>query len=168
VRHGVLNVDNLRYRRGVRTGADPLQSLTARARVVIEVSRGSFAKRKGDGRIDFVSPLPSPYNYGSIPGIVADDGDELDALVLGPRLPAGIVIVSPVRDVVRFIDGGVADPKVVCSAQPLTAAQRAGIERFFTVYAWFKRGLAVVRGSTGATRFDGWTGWDAGDKTEQS
>lgn len=136
----------------------PLAQLAARARVVIEVPRGSWIKRKADGRIDFISPLPCPYNYGGIPGLLADDGDELDALVLGPRLPAGTVIVAPVRDVVRFIDGGVFDPKVVCSAEPLTVAQRQGIERFFSTYAWFKRGLALLRGRQGPTHFDGWAG----------
>ncbi|MEM6992102.1 MAG: inorganic diphosphatase [Myxococcota bacterium] len=140
-------------------GTDPLAQLTARARVVIEVPRGGFIKRKGDGRVDFVSPLPCPYNYGSIPGVVASDGDELDALVLGPRLRAGTVIVVPVRDVVRFVDAGVEDPKVVCSAEPLTHAQRRGVERFFTVYAWFKRGLLRARGGSDPTFFDGWSGW---------
>ncbi len=111
--------------------------------------------------MDFVSPLPSPYNYGSIPGLVADDGDALDALVLGPRLRAGTVIVVPVRRVVRFIDDGVLDPKVVCSGQPLTDAQRRGIERFFSTYAWFKRGLSRARGGGrgGRTFFDGWIDW---------
>ena len=35
--------------------------------VVIEVPRGSFLKRGSTGRVDFVSPLPCPYNYGSVP-----------------------------------------------------------------------------------------------------
>ena len=35
--------------------------------VVIEVPRGSFLKRGSTGQIDFISPLPCPYNYGSVP-----------------------------------------------------------------------------------------------------
>ena len=35
--------------------------------VVIEVPRGSFLKRGSSGRIDFISPLPCPYNYGAVP-----------------------------------------------------------------------------------------------------
>ena len=143
------------------TSVDPLRRLQARPRVVIEVPRGSFVKRRPDGSIDFVSPLPSPYNYGSIPAIEAPDGDPLDALVLGWRLAAGLVVVMPVRDVVRFVDDGVADPKVVCSAEPLTAADRRGVERFFATYAWFKRGLSLVRGRRGPTYFAGWVGWSA-------
>ena len=35
--------------------------------VVIEVPRGSFLKRGSTGHIDFISPLPCPFNYGSVP-----------------------------------------------------------------------------------------------------
>jgi len=35
--------------------------------VVIEIPRRSFLKRGSTGHIDFVSPLPCPFNYGSVP-----------------------------------------------------------------------------------------------------
>jgi inorganic pyrophosphatase len=35
--------------------------------VVIEVPRGSFLKRGSTGHVDFISPLPCPFNYGSVP-----------------------------------------------------------------------------------------------------
>ena len=57
--------------------------------VVIEIPRGSFLKRGSSGRVDFISPLPCPYNYGSVPDYLGQEGDLLDALVLGPRLPLG-------------------------------------------------------------------------------
>jgi inorganic pyrophosphatase len=60
--------------------------------VVIEVPRGSFLKRSLSGSIDFVSPLPSPFNFGAVPTWLGLEGDLLDALVLGPRgplVPAG-------------------------------------------------------------------------------
>ena len=50
--------------------------------VVIEVPRGSFLKRGSTGRVDFISPLPCPFNYGSVPNYVGLEGDLLDALVL--------------------------------------------------------------------------------------
>lgn len=130
--------------------------LGAIQRVVIEVPRWSFVKRKLDGRVDFVSPLPCPYNYGSIVDIVAPDGDPLDALVLGPRLARGHTALATVRGVMGFHDGGVEDPKVVCSTVALTLDQRRGVERFFAVYAVFKRGLTRVRGGGGETRCTGW------------
>jgi inorganic pyrophosphatase len=57
--------------------------------VVIEVPLGSFIKRRDDGRVDFVSPVPCPFNYGSVPDTLSGDGDRVDAVVLGPRLPRG-------------------------------------------------------------------------------
>ncbi|MBK6919694.1 MAG: inorganic diphosphatase [Deltaproteobacteria bacterium] len=133
-----------------------LQDLSPLQRVRIEVPRWSFVKRKGDGRVDVISPLPCPYNYGCIEDIVAADGDGLDALVLGPRLAAGVLVETTVRAVFGFCDAGVEDPKLVCSAVPLTAAERRGIERFFWAYAWFKRGIHRVRGESGTTTALGW------------
>jgi len=57
--------------------------------IVIEVPRGSFLKRGSTGHVDFISPLPCPFNYGSVPAYVGLEGDLLDALVLGPRLRLG-------------------------------------------------------------------------------
>jgi hypothetical protein len=57
--------------------------------VLIEIPRGSFLKRGSTGRIDFVSPFPCPFNYGSVPTHLGLEGDLLDAVVLGPRLAAG-------------------------------------------------------------------------------
>lgn len=124
---------------------DPLSHLPARPRVRIEVPRGSFVKRKADGRVDLWSPLPCPYNYGSVLGVMAADGDPLDALVLGPRLPPGEIVCVPARAVMGFVDDGVDDPKVVCAEQPLSAAQRRGIFAFFVAYAAFKRLRQRVR-----------------------
>lgn len=57
--------------------------------LVIEIPRGSFLKRGSSGTIDFVSPLPCLYNYGSVQNYLGQEGDLLDGLVLCPRLPLG-------------------------------------------------------------------------------
>jgi len=57
--------------------------------VVIEVPRGSFVKRGSSGSIDFISPLPCPFNYGSVPTLLGLEGDLLDAVVLGKRIAYG-------------------------------------------------------------------------------
>lgn len=125
--------------------------------VVIEVSRGSFVKRRPEGDVDFVSPFPCPYNYGSIVGTTGDDGDPLDAIVLGPRLPYGLRVRVRAHAWVRFVDGGVEDPKWVCSVGGLSPADRVGVERFFHVYASFKRVLYTLRRSdVGPTACIGW------------
>ena len=63
--------------------------------VVIEVPRGSFLKRGSTGHIDFISPFPCPFNYGSVPNFLGLEGDLLDALILGPRLSLGCTIAQP-------------------------------------------------------------------------
>jgi inorganic pyrophosphatase len=126
------------------------------ATVRIEVPRWSFVKRKADGRVDLVSPLPCPYNYGSVVGSVAPDGDPLDALVLGPRIDLGETVETRVWAVMGFVDDGVDDPKLVCGSVPPTAAERFGVERFFGVYAAFKRTLARAHGHAATTRRVGW------------
>lgn len=142
---------------------DLLAHLPACPRVRIEVPRGSFVKRKADGRVDLWAPLPCPYNYGSILDSEAPDGDPYDALVLGPRLPAGHIVSMPARAVMGFVDEGCDDPKVVCAAAPLGAGQRAAIHAFFVVYAAFKRLRQRVRGRPGRTVC---TGWMPGDGTD--
>lgn len=125
--------------------------------VVIEVARGSFVKRRPSGTVDFVSPFPCPYNYGSIVGSLGEDADPLDAIVLGPRLPYGLRVRVRVFGCVEFLDAGVPDPKWVCGAGSLCEADKAGVERFFHVYAGFKRVLYTLRRTpVGRTACLGW------------
>jgi len=70
----------------------PVSETAPVVEVLIEVPRGSFLKRGSTGRVDFVSPLPCPYNYGSIPTHIGLEGDLLDAVVLGPRRPFGSIV----------------------------------------------------------------------------
>ena len=124
--------------------------------VTVEYPRWSMIKRRSDGKVDFVAPLPCPYNYGSIAGRRSGDGDLLDAVVLGPRLPAGTRLPLVALGVVGFLDLGVHDPKVIAAAGPMSARERAGLELFFRCYARFKQGLARMRGLPGATGYLGW------------
>ena len=126
-----------------------------RVTVVVEVTRGSFLKRSGTGAVEYVSPVPCPFNYGSVPGTLAPDGDAVDALVLGPGLPRGASVEALVFGVVRFLDAGEADDKLVCAAQEPDADARELVRRFFTFYTFVKRGVNVVRRKRGATRFTG-------------
>jgi inorganic pyrophosphatase len=125
--------------------------------VRIEVPRWGVVKPRADGSVDFLSPLPCPYNYGCIPGIASADGDPVDAVVLGPRLPRGREVRVRARAVMGFVDAGHDDPKVICSAAPLTALDRRGLEVFFAVYALAKRALNRLRGRGGPTCCTGWS-----------
>ncbi len=130
--------------------------IKARVEVSIEVTRGSYVKRRPNGSIDFVSPLRCPYNYGSITDTLGEDGDPWDALVLGDKLDYGLRCVVPVRGVVDFIDAGQRDPKVVCSHAPLLDEDRRAVEVFFLRYARLKGVLNRLRLRRGRTCFGGW------------
>jgi inorganic pyrophosphatase len=123
--------------------------------VVIEVPLGGLVKRRDDGGIDFVSPVPCPFNYGSVPGTRSGDGDRLDALVLGPRLARGARVRARVVGRVRFTDAGQEDPKLICSERPLGRLDRARIAAFFAMYAHAKGLLNWLRGKAGPTRYGG-------------
>lgn len=126
--------------------------------VVIEIPRGSFVKRGSTGRVDFVSPLPCPFNYGSVPELLGREGDLLDAVVLGPRLPRGARAAVRAWGAVVLTDRGMSDDKLVCSRQPLTAAERRWVLRFFRFYALCKGLLNRWRRRPGRNACDGWCG----------
>ena len=107
--------------------------------VVIEVPRGSFLKRGSTGRLDFVSPFPCPFNYGSVPSHVGLEGDLLDAVVLGPRLEYGSHVWVPALGAVGLIDRDMYDDKLICSASPLRPRER-------TLVLLFLASTACVRG----------------------
>jgi len=124
--------------------------------VVIEIPKGSFLKRGSTGDIDFVSPLPCPYNYGSIPRYLGLEGDLLDALVLGPRLPRGTRIRLKAWGAVVLTDRGMSDDKLVCSLNRPSATERKRVLAFFRCYARCKALLNRWRRRPGRNACDGW------------
>lgn len=125
--------------------------------IVIEIPRGSFLKRGSSGQIDFVSPLPCPFNYGSVPQLIGREGDLLDAVVLGPRLRRGTRVRMHAWGAVSLTDRGMTDDKLICSARPLTNFARVLVLRFFRFYAWAKGVLNFVRRRPGRNACDGWS-----------
>ncbi|MCG6873856.1 MAG: inorganic diphosphatase [Betaproteobacteria bacterium] len=124
--------------------------------VVIEIPRGSFVKRGSTGHVDFVSPLPCPFNYGSVPQLVGLEGDLLDAVVLGPRLPLGTRTRVKAWGAVTLTDRGMSDDKLICSAFPLQPSERRGVLRFFHFYAQCKALLNLWRRRPGRNACEGW------------
>jgi len=123
---------------------------------VIEIPRGSFLKRGSTGRVDFISPLPCPFNYGSIPTMLGMEGDLLDAVVLGPRLPLGSRVTVRVWGAVILADRGMTDDKLICSDRPVTFSERQNVLRFFALYAKCKGLLNIWRRRPGRNACDGW------------
>jgi inorganic pyrophosphatase len=124
--------------------------------VVIEIPRGSFLKRGSTGHVDFISPLPCPFNYGSVPSYLGREGDLLDALVLGPRLPLGTQLRVRAWGAVILTDRGMTDDKLICSDRPVDAAERRRVLRFFHFYAKCKGLLNAWRRRPGRNACEGW------------
>ena len=123
--------------------------------VVIEVPRGSFLKRGWNGHIDFVSPLPCPFNYGAVPGLLGLEGDLLDALVLGPRLRYRARTQVRAWGAVTLTDRGLSDDKLICAAHRPSAAEIERVLRFFRFYARCKGLLNLWRRRPGRNACEG-------------
>jgi len=124
--------------------------------VVIEIPRGSFMKRGSTGQLDFISPLPCPFNYGSVYDYIGLEGDLLDAVVLGPRLRRGTRVTVQACGAVILTDRGMTDDKLICSHQAVGSRQRWLILLFFSCYAKCKGVLNFFRGRRGRNACDGW------------
>jgi inorganic pyrophosphatase len=124
--------------------------------VVVEVPRGSFLKRNARGKIEYLSPVPCPFNYGSVPARIGSDGDPLDAVVLGRRLCRGTRLQVPAIGAIQMFDHGEPDHKLVCSSRPVGKRMRAWILLFFRFYAKCKGLINFCHGRSGANRCAGW------------
>lgn len=91
-------------------------------RVLIECEKGSVHKYEWDDSIDapvivrdLCKKYKYPYNYGSVPQTLAGDGDSLDAIVICDEpIAPGTVVNCKVLGVVRMIDNGEEDDKLLC------------------------------------------------------
>ena len=89
--------------------------------VVVEIPEGSANKIEWDRKnavmkLDRVEPqiFAKPTNYGFIPQTLDEDGDELDALIITRTpLPTGIYMEARVIGVMKFVDDGEVDDKIV-------------------------------------------------------
>ncbi|HQZ02123.1 MAG TPA: inorganic diphosphatase [Thauera sp.] len=124
--------------------------------VVIEIPRGSFLKRGSNGHIDFISPLPCPFNYGAVPELLGLDNDLLDALVLGPRLPLGTRLRVKAWGAITLIDRGLEDDKLVCCVSSPSQSEREFVLKFFHFYARCKALLNFYRRRPGRNACGGW------------
>ena len=112
--------------------------------ILIETPRGAFVKRNEQGQIDYVSPLPSPFHYGSLLGLMGGDGDPMDAIWFGESPTDGIA-KGIVIGVVRFLDKGEVDDKwILTNGRALSRSELWCLHHFFRVYARLKNLLEFV------------------------
>lgn len=124
--------------------------------VIIEIPRGSFLKRGSTGQLDFISPFPCPFNYGSVEEYIGLEGDLLDAVVLGRRLRRGTRVSVKAYGAIGLTDRDMYDDKLICSQRPIGPWQRFLILLFFRFYARCKGFLNFSRGRAGRNACEGW------------
>ena len=89
--------------------------------VVVEIPTGSNHKIEWNRKLacfelDRVEPVAfaKPCNYGFIPQTLDEDGDELDALIITEQpLTTGIFLQAKVIGVMKFVDDGEVDDKII-------------------------------------------------------
>ncbi len=88
---------------------------------VIEIPTGSNHKIEWDRKnacftLDRIEPtaFAKPCNYGFIPQTLDEDGDELDVLLITDQpLTTGIYTKARILGVMKFVDGGEVDDKII-------------------------------------------------------
>nr|WP_059390679.1 inorganic diphosphatase [Pseudomonas toyotomiensis] len=133
--------------------------------MAVEIPAGSITKYEiNEEGLVFVDrfqsmPVAYPANYGSLPRTLGGDGDPLDALVLTREAlhPGVLIKLRPVA-VLRMIDGGEADEKIIgvpssdvdptydkiLDVDDLPLIERQRIEAFFSVYKQLPEGRKKV------------------------
>ncbi len=89
--------------------------------VVVEIPTGSNQKIEWDREnacfmLDRIEPMAfvKPCNYGFIPQTLDEDGDELDVLLITDQpLTTGIYTKARVLGVMKFVDDGEVDDKII-------------------------------------------------------
>jgi inorganic pyrophosphatase len=92
--------------------------------VVIEIRRGERNKYEMDKDTGYLTldrvnatMLGYPADYGYVPMTLCEDGDPLDALlVIDESVPHGVAVPSRPVGVLRMVDGGESDEKLICVA----------------------------------------------------
>jgi inorganic pyrophosphatase len=113
--------------------AVPARNADGSVNALVEIPAGTNAKwelRKADGALVWelrdgqprvVRFLAYPGNYGLIPRTLlatedGGDGDPLDVIVLGPALPRGAIVAVELVGVLRMLDRGERDDKLLAVA----------------------------------------------------
>ncbi len=138
---------------------------------VVEIPTGDLDKWevRDDGRMIWelkegkprvVKYLGYPGNYGMIPRTRGGDKDPLDVIVLGPAQPRGAVVKAKLLGVLKMLDKGEVDDKLVAvlAGSPLAAVDSVdqledtfpGVVKILTL--WFENykgpGKMVVKGAS--------------------
>ena len=133
---------------------------------VIEIPKGSRSKYEVDKESGLIKldrflhgSMHYPVNYGIIPKTLGEDGDPLDILVFtGAELFPGCLVDARVIGVLRMVDQGTADDKILAvasqdvtlahlkSADDLSPHEKLELENFFERYTELEGKKVTVPG----------------------
>lgn len=140
--------------------------------VVVEIQKGSVNKYELDkktgriflDRVNGTASLGYPADYGYVPDTLCEDGDPLDALIIiDEPVPQGVVVPCRPIGVLKMIDDGEGDEKLICvavddvtkshikSLGDLGSNFKPMVEHFYSQYKAWKNDW---KGSP--VSFDGW------------
>jgi inorganic pyrophosphatase len=149
---GVRVVDSttLAADRNLYSGLDPL-TWDQSVNVVVEIPAGTSAKWEvsrpdgllkweiKDGKPRIIKYLGYPVNYAAVPKTAlpkeqGGDGDSIDLLLIGPPLPRGTVAAGKLIGLLRLVDGGEQDDKLVAVMPDVALSDVASIEEMDKKY----------------------------------
>jgi inorganic pyrophosphatase len=89
--------------------------------VIIEISLGSDVKYEIDKDLDLIrvdrflySSMAFPFNYGFLPGTLAEDGDPIDIILLSEKsISPGILVLAKIIGLLEMEDEKGVDNKVI-------------------------------------------------------
>ncbi|HEX5456670.1 MAG TPA: inorganic diphosphatase [Candidatus Saccharimonadales bacterium] len=140
--------------------------------VVIEIQKGGTNKYELDkktgkiflDRVNGTTSMGYPTDYGYVPDTLCEDGDPLDALlIIDESVPPGIVVPCRPLGVLKMVDDGEGDEKLICvaaddvtkshinSVEDLGENFKPMIEHFYSQYKAWKNNW---KGSP--VSFNGW------------
>ena len=120
-------------------------------KILIDTSKYSFKKYNDKGEVDYISPIPFLVNYGSCLDTIGEDGDRIDAIVLGKRLNKGYMEEFDKKGKIIFIDNGEEDTKFIFKNESIVLSDKIVVFVFFNAFAIFKLILNKLRGKNGKT-----------------
>ncbi|MBW6451193.1 MAG: inorganic diphosphatase [DPANN group archaeon] len=111
-------------------------------KVTIEITKGSFIKSSitpTKTKLEFISPIPIPFNYGFINDTQSGDSEALDIIIFGEKLKRGSKLDISASGIILFKDNNVKDYKIIASTDKKNKTYRKIITYlFFKLYATIK------------------------------
>ena len=125
---------------------------------MIETPKYSFRKYRKEGsqfKTEFLSPIPTLFNYGFIDGSMSEDGMETDVIVIGPAMRQGYILERDHFDgIVRFVDDSLRDDKNIVYIEGFFS--KPFFSLYFRLYALFKSVLyLLIKRRLCVCRFEG-------------